>query len=128
MFKGTHEGRALFARFDKRAGRLANDPRYSIQIGVAVPFRVPDSRGLPNKQEMGQLDSFEDALIEKVAEKAVLVGVITTNGMREFVLYAGSGDWIPGFHEDLKATLPSHEVQVMAQTDPSWSVYHQFVK
>jgi hypothetical protein len=128
LFQGSSDGRALFARFDKRAGRLANDPRYAIQIGVAVPFRAPDSHGLPNRQEIGQLEDFEDALIEKVAKKAVLVGVITTNGMREFVLYTGSGDWIPGFHEDLKATLPTHQVQVIAQTDPSWSVYRQFVK
>jgi len=127
VFQGTSEGRALFARFDRRAGRLASDPRYAIQIGVAVPFRAPDSHGLPNPQEMEQLDAFEDALIEKVAAKAVLVGVITTNGMREFVFYSGSGDWIPGFHEDLKATLPTHQVQVMARTDPSWSVYRRFV-
>jgi hypothetical protein len=128
VFQGTSEGRALFARFDKRVGRLANDPRYAIQIGVAVPLRSPDSHGLPNRQELGQLEAFEDALMKKVAEKAVLVGVITTNGMREFVLYTGSGEWIPGFHEDLKAALPTHQVQVMSQTDPSWSVYRQFVK
>jgi len=128
VIQRTNDGRALFARFDKRAARLAKDPRYSIQIGVAIPLRAPDRHGLPNTQEMGQLAEFEDALIERVAEKAVLVGVITTNGMREFVLYTGSGDWIAGFHEELKAALPTHEVQVMAQTDPSWSVYHQFVK
>jgi len=128
VFQGTNEGRALFARFDRRAARLAKDPRYSIQIGVAVPFLVPDRHGLPNTQEMGQLAVFEDALIEKVAARAVLVGVITTNGRREFVMYAGSGDWIPAFHDDLKATLPTHEVQVLSQSDPSWSVYRQFVK
>ena len=128
VFQGTSEGRALFARFDTRARRLANDPRYAIQLGVAVPLRAPDSHGLPNWQEIGQLEAFEDALIKKVAKKAVLVGVVTTNGMREFVLYTGSGDWIPALHEDLKATLPTHQVQVMAQTDPSWSVYRQFVK
>ena len=77
---------------------------------------------------MGQLAVFEDALIEKVAARAVLVGVITTNGTREFVMYTGSGDWIAALHEELKAALPTHEVQVIAQTDPSWSVYRQFVK
>jgi uncharacterized protein DUF695 len=128
VFQGVSAGHTLFARFDRRAGRLANDSRYAIQIGVAVPLRAPDSHGLPYRQEIGQLEAFEDALIKKVAKKAVLVGVITTNGMREFVLYTGSGDWIPGFHEDLKATLPTHQVQVMTQTDPSWSVYRQFVK
>jgi uncharacterized protein DUF695 len=128
VLQGVSEGHVLFTRFDKRAGRHANDPRYAIQIGVAVPLRAPDSHGLPNRQEIGQLEAFEDALMKKVAKKALLVGVITTNGMREFVLYTGSGDWIPGFHEDLKATLPTHQVQVVAQTDPSWSVYRQFVK
>lgn len=46
--------------------------------------------------------------------------------MREFVLYTGSGDWIERFHGTLRAALPSHEVQVVAEHDPDWDVYQSF--
>jgi hypothetical protein len=48
--------------------------------------------------------------------------------MREFVLYTAAGDWIEDFHHDLQAAVPSHEIQVMAQTDPKWKVYGSFVR
>jgi len=102
--------------------------RYNIRIGVAVPFRAPDPEGMPDATELAQLVAFEDALALKASGKGVLVGVITTGGMREFVLYTGAGDWIPGFHQDLRSVLPTHEVQVTAETDPKWSVYRQFVR
>jgi type IV secretory pathway TrbD component len=81
---------------------------------------------MPGAAEAEQLNAFEDAVIERAGNRAVLVGVITTSGMREFVLYTGSGEWIAAFHQDLIAALPTHTVQVMAKTDPKWSTYRQF--
>ena len=57
---------------------------------------------------------------------AVLVAVLTTQSMREFILYTGSPDWIPQAHRDLKALLPAHVVQMVARTDPKWTVYWHF--
>ena len=52
-----------------------------------------------------------------------MVAVITTSGMREFVLHSDSSDWIGGFQQDLAAALPTHQVQVLAQLDLEWTVY-----
>ena len=127
MSTGENDGQPLLARFNAGPRALAGSSRYPIQIGVAVPLRVPNAEGMPGPDEMRQLDAFEDAVIARAGTRAILVGVITTGGMREWVLYTGSGEWIPAFHEDLKTALPTHQVQVMAQTDPKWSVYRQFV-
>jgi hypothetical protein len=124
---GTYNGRRIIATFRTGARHLVGSPRYGIQIGVAVPLLAGDAEGMPGPDELAQLMAFEDAVSAHAGDKAVLVGVITTGGMREFVLYTGTGEWIASFHESLKAALPSHEIQVMARTDPKWAVYGQFV-
>jgi hypothetical protein len=127
VFEGRHDGKRLVASFNTGARRLVGSRSYGIQIGVAVPFHQQDAEGMLGADELAQLTAFEDELTRQAMGKAILVGVITTGGMREFVLYTGSGEWIEGFDRDLTAALPSHEVQVMAKTDPKWSVYRQFV-
>jgi hypothetical protein len=128
VFEGQNAGKRLVASFNTGARKLVGHRNYGIQIGVAVPFLRPDAEGMPSTDELAQLSAFEDDLGERASGRAVLVGVITTAGMREFVLYTGSGEWIEGFHHELQAALPSHQVQVMAKMDPKWSVYQQFVK
>jgi hypothetical protein len=126
--EGLYDGKRLISSFRTGARGLAGRPQYSIQIGVAVRLLAPDSYGMPRAAELAQLTEFEDALTQRSSDKAILVGVITTRGMREFVLYTGSGEWIEAFHGDLIAALPTHKVQVMAKTDPKWFVYRQFVR
>ena len=125
--EGQNDGRRLIASFRTGARGLVGSRRYMIQIGVAVPLLAPGPDGMPGSDELAQLVAFEDAMMERLGDKAVLVGVITTGGMREFVLYTGSREWIAAFHESLKSVLPTHDVQVMAQTDREWSVYRRFV-
>lgn len=104
-------------------GAAAGHPDFAIQIGIAVPLLNPDPGGLPRPDETEQLHSIEDTVDRLLGGRAVMVAVITTGEMREFVLYTGSGDWIAQFHTDLQAAVDTHEVQVVAQRDPDWNVY-----
>ncbi|WP_376774192.1 DUF695 domain-containing protein [Nonomuraea muscovyensis] len=90
---------------------------------MAVPFNEPTPAGLPSPEDDKALGDFEDQVVGIAGARAVLAAVITTQGMREFVLYTGEGAWIEQFHLDLKQVLPSHDVQVMAQADPRRQVY-----
>ena len=125
--EGTYNKKPLYARFNtafRHAGDIAD---YPIQVGVAVPLHSPDKRGMPAPAELDELGEVEDLIVEKVAGQAVMVGAITTNSMREFVLYTDKADWIEGFDHAMQAAVKGHRVQVMAQTDPKWAVYSQFV-
>ena len=128
VFEGKHGGRPLLARFNTGVEQHVGSAAYPIQIGVAIPFLAPNEAGMPTAEEAKQLSAFEDALVARAGQSALLVGAITTGGMREFVLYTGASEWLPAFHKDLKAAMPTHSVQMMAKTDPSWSVYRQFVR
>src|SRR5207237_9543812 len=92
-----------------------------------VPLKSPDANGFPGADEVKQLDALEDELVTLAGDRALLVGVITTSGMREFVLYTGTGDWIAQFHKDRQARTDHHEVQVMAREDRACGTYRAFV-
>ena len=127
VFEGHREGGPIFARFNTSFRDVADRSRYGIQIGVAIPLTEPDQHGLPRQEEVKALDAIEDAVLAASAGNGTLVGVITTRSMREFVLYTGESDWIEPFHHSLQERVTTHEVQVMAQRDPEWNVYRQFV-
>jgi hypothetical protein len=125
VISGMHEEKPLIARFDTSGEQLKG--RYSIQVGVAIPFNDPTPEGMPTPEETVQLDAIETTLLREAHEQSVLVGAITTGGMREFVLYTNSSAWLEAFHAAMKAAVPTHPVHVIAKNDPDWSVYKSFV-
>lgn len=125
--QGEHEGKALIARFNTALKAAGDRAGYPIQIGVAVPLNAPDDRGLPQSAELDDLAAIEDLLVGMVGGRAVLVGVITTGSMREFVLYAPSGSWVAQFHTDIQQKVQTHRIDAMARTDADWTVYQYFV-
>lgn len=127
VYEGEYDGSPLLARFDSEVGRAKDRSDYGIQIGVAVPLNDPDERGFPKESESAELAAIEELILEASPSDAVLVGVISTKSMREFVLYSQSSDWIEAFHRRLQDEAAVHEVQVMGRRDPEWAVYRQFV-
>jgi hypothetical protein len=125
---GVRSGKPLVARFNKGLKQAAGHPSFPIQIGVAVPLKSPNDQGMPTNEEAEQLNAIEDELMRLAGGRAIIAGVITTSGMREFVLYTSDGAWIPQFDQDLKAAIPHHDLQVMAQRDENWNTYRTFVK
>lgn len=125
VISGMHEEKPLVARLDTSAEQLMG--RYSVQVGVAITFNDPTPEGFPTPDETKQLESIEATLLRKAVEQSVLVGVITTGGMREFVLYTNSSTWLEAFHEAMKKAVPTHQIHVIAKNDPDWAVYKSFV-
>ena len=128
IYRGGDAKGPLHGRFDHDARPLAGSPDYPIQIGIAIPLLEPGPDGLPQEPELGTLDDIERTIVGIAEGDAVLVGVISTGGVREFVLYTGDGEWLEGYHDALSAAIESHEVQMMARRDPEWTIYRAFVK
>jgi hypothetical protein len=123
LLQGTHQGRRMIARLNRSARSLIPDRRHGIRIDIIVPFLDADHRGMPSDAEQNELAVFEDYIETRVAGSAVLVAVMTTSGMREFVLHTDSSDWIDGFQRDLAVALPTHKAQMRTQLDLDWTVY-----
>ncbi|MCU1453080.1 MAG: hypothetical protein JWN46_1226 [Acidimicrobiales bacterium] len=111
------------ARFRPDLRDAIDREEYPIQIGVAIPVTSPTERGWPTHDEDSVLRGIEQLVVATASDRAVLAAVLTIPGVRELVLYAKSGDWIPDFHERLQAEVATHDVQCMARHDPEWSSF-----
>ncbi len=64
----------------------------------------------------------------RFADRAVLIAVITTNGMREFVLHSQTQEWIAQAHRGLVDATVDHELQIIVIDDPTWSMYDSLIR
>ena len=128
--QGEHNGGPLFVRVHEGVGRLAEDGSFPDQVGIAVPLHSPNEHGLPTDDEAQELGEIEDRIVELLEGgcQTIHVATITTGGMREFVLYTKDEETVNEGFSHLKETVSTHELQLMIQPDPEWSVYKQFAK
>ncbi len=98
-------------------------PGYEHQVGIAVPLRSPEPTGLPSPEENIKLDAICNSLQEQAA--SLLVAIITTSGMREFVFYTRAPEQLQLRFEELRGQITSHEIQLMIHIDKTWEIYHQ---
>ncbi len=84
------KGKPLIARINASVDGFRGHPELTYQVGVAIPLKLPDENGMPQPEEAEELNQIEDLVFEilEVQSRSVLVAVITTGGMREFVFYA----------------------------------------
>ncbi len=115
------------ARFNEDPAVLAGAPDYPTLISVEVRLREPQLNGMPAGAEIQQLDLLESTIIDLLDGRGVCASVITTGGIREFVIYSQGWDWIAAFEEQLRRTIHSHDVRVTEQHEPGLAPYNQFV-
>jgi hypothetical protein len=122
---GEHNGKPMFVRTNAGYRNFKGAIGYEHQVGIAVPLLHPEPSGLPASTELHDLDFIEDAICELLETdgESLFVAVITTSGMREFVLYTRSPEQVKRKFEELRNKVKSHEIQLMIQPDKDWQVY-----
>jgi hypothetical protein len=126
ILQGDRNGDPLIVRINTAYKTGVHRADRSIRIGIAVPLLAPQQNGLPSEEEQALLAKIEAKIVEFVADRAVLVGVITASNVREYLLYSKTHDWLASFHARLRAAAAPHEVQVIGDRDPGWDMYEQF--
>jgi len=127
ILQGQHAGKPMIVRSNTGYRKFGSVPGYEHQVGIAVPLHAPETSGLPSPGENAQLAAVEDTICPALEEQAssLLVAVITTSGMREFVFYTRSPQEARRRFEQLRGRITSHEIQLMIQPDRDWAVYTQ---
>lgn len=115
----------MFGRFNTALAPLAGRAEFSTRIGVAVPLNDPTEDGLPQGAEFAELNEMEDLLERRLTagNESLLAGVITTNGMREYVLYSSNAGKAIEKIQQVAAELPHHTLQWIVDDDPQWQVF-----
>jgi hypothetical protein len=126
--QGEFDDRPIIVRANTGAASRAGDSRYRHRLGVALPLREPDEHGFPQPEESAELDAIEVKLVPALTDKgtAVLVLVITTAGMREFVFYTSEPTSVAPTLRRIQKEVGTHEIQHVLAEDPEWDVYNMF--
>ncbi len=126
---GTYEGKLIITRSNTGLRAVAGNAAFPVQVGIAVAFRNPTGEGLPPREETAELDAIEDAIQTRfcAGNESLFAGVVTTGGMREFVLYTSDGDAARGKAEQLVRDFAQHKVSFVLNPDASWNVYRQLL-
>jgi hypothetical protein len=119
-------GLPVHVRWDPVAVAVAPVPGFDIQLGVTVPLRVAGEDGLPSPAEEQRLAAVEAQLRAgmEAGDRARLVLVVTTRGLREYVGYAEDDAWVADWAAAVRAASP--DAQVMTQLDSSWNTLRYF--
>ena len=111
----------VHVRWDPLAAALAPVAGFDIQIAVAVPLLIAGHDGLPTAAEERRLAALEEQVRAGIEadERARLVLVVTTAGVREFVGYCDDDAWLAAWVCDVTAAIAG--AQVMSRRDPGWT-------
>jgi hypothetical protein len=127
---GTHEGKPVSTRFNIALRPIAGRPEFPDRLGIIVPLREVNDRGFPSRAEVRQLDVIEEMIDLRLggSNESLIAGVITTSGLREFVVYTSAAQAALAKAEALAREVTTHAVQVILRSDPEWRVYRVFAQ
>jgi hypothetical protein len=126
--EGTHEGKAVATRFNIALRPIAGHQEFPNRLGIIAPLREANDRGFPSRSEIKQLDAIEELIERRMcgANESLLAGVVTSNGLREFVVYTSNLEAASTKAEAVVREVTTHELQIIVRNDPQWRVYRTF--
>ena len=126
--QGRHEGKAVATRFNVALRTIAGRDEFPDRIGIIAPLRNANDRGFPNRAEIRQLDAIEELIDKRMGggNESLIAGVVTSNGLREFVVYTSNLEAARAKAEAVVHEVTTHELQVIVRNDPQWRVYRTF--
>ncbi len=128
VVQGSNQGNLLLARVRKGLGAIVGHAAYPFRVGVATRVRATAANGMPTPEENATLQELEDRLSRalEVDREALLVVALTTNGVKEWVLYSSDPDATKRRMQDFAPTVGTHKLQMVVGQDKDWAVYRQF--
>jgi hypothetical protein len=120
--RGEKDGKPVFTRFNIGLKPFVGRPEFAHQLGIAVPLNAPTPHGLPTGAEALELNQVEDEIASRFlpGNESLFAGVITTNGMREFVLYTRDPQAALAKAAALAGDIRHHHIQFVIHDDPGW--------
>lgn len=102
--------------------RRVDYPLFDQHVAVVVPYRDQTPQRLPAGAALESLRAFEEELVDRVAQAAVLVAHESANGRRILHLYTDSAAPATATLTELaRAGWREGRVKVLAKADPAWS-------
>lgn len=126
---GSLQGRRLVAVFDVAAGDAHERTLLPTWGSLAIFYGEAEPDGMPSPAAAAQLEALERRLhtLLETHGSAREVGMITTNGRRELVIYTAAADDLRQVARTLQDEFSELELQLTLMSDREWTVFRQFV-
>jgi hypothetical protein len=130
VVKGEYDGSPMLVRINSNLRPFIGKSDHTLKIGFAIPLNNPQPGTMPDPKENEIINALEDQITETLNAKvsAVLALVITMGTFKELVYYAKPDIDVASIHQELKASIKSHDVQCVATIENKWETYRQFIK
>lgn len=101
--------------------------RNSIRVEVTLPYTPEGDLGFPGEKEAELLEKITDAFEEGLKGKntALLTGIYTGAGERNWVFYTFSTEVFGTFLNRTLAPFPLLPLKIYAENDPDWAEYDE---
>lgn len=101
--------------------------RNNIRVEVSLPYTSGGSLGFPDDNTAELLEKITDSFMDNLKGKntALLTGIYTGAGRRDWVFYTFSTESFNGFLNRAMADFPLLPLNIYAENDPSWAEYDE---
>lgn len=117
-WKVTNAAMGGIWRFNAALRHASDTSKYPHNLEVVIPFAQAGPRGHHGTADAGT----EEKVIEVVAGRAVLAGVLTSRDDQRFEFYTDSPDWTAKLHGQLQAAGIG-TLRVNCDPDAHWYIY-----
>ena len=125
----SEDGHLIMVTGRRDVAKFRSNPRYSIRIEVTWKYGddASDATGMPDRETSELMEQAQEALqaVFKKDPIAILTGIFTGDGRRDWVFYATSTHIFGRKLNEALAPLPLLPIEVYCENDPSWSAYDE---
>lgn len=109
--------------------KFRSRPRNSIRVEVTMPYTPDGPLGFPDEATAALLDQATEAFHKELKGKntAILTGIYTGAGERNWVFYTFSTDVFGSFLNRALSELPTLPLRIYAENDSDWAEYDEMM-
>ena len=125
------EGRTIIVTANLDVARFhSKQDRYNIRVEVTLPYTSSGELGFPDDSSAELLEKITESFEEQLKGKttAVMTGIYTGGGERNWIFYTFSTQTFNGFLNRSLAEFPLLPLKIYAENDPEWAEYEEMLK
>ncbi|MBD5233518.1 MAG: DUF695 domain-containing protein [Bacteroidales bacterium] len=124
------EGRTIIVTANLDVARFRSKDRYNIRVEVTLPYTAAGELGFPDDATAEMLEKITESFEAQLKGKttAVMTGIYTGGGERNWVFYTFSTQTFNGFLNRSLAEFPLLPLKIYAENDPDWAEYDEMLK
>ena len=123
------DGRTVIVTALTDVAKYRSRERNSIRVEVSLPYTPAGDLGFPDEPTAELLEKVTDAFMATLKGKntALLTGIFTGAGRRDWVFYTFRTEAFNGFLNRALADLPLLPLEITAENDPNWEEYDEMM-